>query len=84
MEDIKANIIKNQNSLKVLDEVLLEKLSTAEGELVENVELIDTLNDCKVKSKEVAQALDAANEKQIFINKERNLYMPVADIGSVL
>lgn len=84
MDEIKSSIIKNQNSLKVLDEILLEKLSTAEGELVENVELIDTLNECKVKSKEVAQALESAAEKQNFINKERNLYMPVADMGSVL
>lgn len=79
-----SSINKNQNSLKMLDAALLEKLGACTGNILEDKELIATLTETKVKSKEVGDAVEFAKERQKEINIERNEFKAVASMGSVL
>lgn len=64
--------------------MLLNKLATAEGSLLDDPTLIDVLAEIKTKSKEVTDKLLSAEVKTIEINEKREKYRPVAARGSVL
>lgn len=66
------------------EEDLLYRLATAQGSLIDNVELIDVLATIKTKAKEVNEKLVEANEKTIEIGEKREQFRPVAARGSVL
>jgi len=59
-------------------------LASAEGSLLDDVELIDVLATIKTKSKEVTEKLQEASEKKIEINEKREIFRPVAARGAVL
>merc|ERR1719204_2256189 len=67
VEDINANTI----SLVKLDKLLLKKLSEGEGDLLEDAELINVLNETKQKSVEVNAKIESSGQTQIIINKKR-------------
>jgi len=71
LQEILSSINKNLNALKMLDAALLEKLGAFKGNILEDKELIDTLTETKVKSKEVEAAVEFAKERQKEINIER-------------
>ena len=64
--------------------MLLDKLATAEGSLLDDPTLIDVLADIKAKSKQVQENLETATAKTDEINEKREKYRPVAARGSVL
>jgi len=80
VEDINANTI----SLVKLDKLLLKKLSEGKGDLLEDAELINVLNETKQKSVEVNAKIESSGQTQIIINKKREQYRSVATRGSVL
>jgi dynein heavy chain len=67
-----------------LESQLLERLSNAQGSLLDDVELIDVLATIKTKSKEVNEKLKESKEKKIEINIQRESFRPVASRGAVL
>lgn len=64
--------------------MLLNKLATAEGSLLDDPTLIDVLAEIKTKSKEVTDKLLSSEVKTNEINEKREKYRPVAARGSVL
>lgn len=70
--------------LKELEEDLLFKLSTAEGDLTENVPLIESLEESKRVSDEVSERVADARKTEVTINEARERYRPVASRGSML
>lgn len=74
----------NKKTLQQLEDQLLQRLASAEGSLLDDIELIDVLGTIKTKSKEVNEKLAEASEKKIEINDKREVFRPVAARGAVL
>jgi dynein heavy chain len=71
--------------LKELEDTLLSELSKeTDVPLVDNVELIETLNTAKAKSTEIGLALEEAAITNADINANRDNYRGVAWRGSIL
>ena len=74
----------NKSLLKDLEDTLLLELSSASGEILDNVELIATLDETKYKAKEISCKLEeakAASEKLVLA---RQAYEPIAKEGAIL
>jgi len=89
LEEARKNLIvetsENKATLKGLEDTLLSELSKeTDIPLVDNVPLIDTLNDAKTKSTEIAAALERAAITTADINVNRESYKSVAWRGSIL
>lgn len=70
--------------LKDLEDSLLRELANSKGSMLDNAELVHTLEETKSKSVEIASKLVLANKTAIDVNASRDNYRPVAAIGSVL
>lgn len=66
----------NEYKMRVLDleATLLHKLSTVEGNLLDDPDIIDVLNNTKKTSTEVQEALDIAAETNHEISTAREEY----------
>lgn len=74
----------NKKELKLLDDQLLKKLTESSGNLLDDVELVEILNNTKTQAKEMSIKLVDANTKTKEINEKREIYRPVAIRGSVI
>jgi len=74
----------NKKALLKLDEKLLLKLTSSTGNLIEDTELVQVLNETKTSAKEVANLLSVAEQQTEEINTKREQYRPTAIRGSVL
>ena len=79
---VKINADKNQ--LKAIEDRILKLLFESEGNILDNEELINTLNDSKVTSATIAERLKVAEETEEKITLAREKYRPVAARGSVM
>ena len=81
LEEKRAELIRQQNDftkqLKELEAALLYKLSKAEGNVVEDVELIENLENAKVTAGEVAAKSQEAKVTEASINSSRETYPPI-------
>lgn len=88
LEEQKAALISQQNQFKIqlkeIEDSLLYQLATAEGDLTENVELIENLEESKRVSTDIAEKAAVAAETEIEINIAREKYRPVASRSSTL
>lgn len=76
---------QNKITLKELEDTLLSELSKeTDVPLVDNVELIDTLNTAKTKSVEISAALEKAKITNADIENNRASYKGTAWRGSIL
>lgn len=76
---------QNKITLKELEDTLLSELSKeTDVPLVDNVELIDTLNTAKTKSVEISAALEKAKITNEDIESNRASYKGTAWRGSIL
>jgi len=86
LEVEKLNLLKKEEEQKVqlleLEDLLLNKLATSEGNILENKSLIDLLNDTKAKSITITNSLKESHELQRNINNERNKYSLFSNFGS--
>lgn len=80
IEEVNANTI----ALLALDKQLLQKLSETEGDLLEDVELIQVLAETKRKASEVKVKIESSKQTELIINKKREQYRSVAERGAVL
>ena len=76
-----AAMLKELTSLQAL---ILRMLQECEGEILDNEELIETLEKSKVKSKEINLAVAEAQETEKVIDETRNRYRPVAFRAALL
>ncbi|KAL7701682.1 dynein heavy chain [Lotmaria passim] len=79
-EDINSNEKRRKN----LEDRLLKQLSESQGNLIDDVDLITTLQETKDASAEIAEKLATAMETKKRIAGAREEYRPVASRGAVL
>lgn len=88
LEEQRETLIKemSQNTalLKELEDTLLRELASSTGLMLDNVELIRTLEETKSKATEIAQKLVLANRTSEEVEISRDAYRPVAKCGAVL
>ena len=82
--DLVKQMSANKTLLKKLEDSLLKELSEATGNILENDELISTLEESKVQSVQISQQLEDAKATSEEINKVRARYTSVAKRGSIL
>ena len=70
--------------LDELEESLLRNLASSTGNILDNEELIGTLESAKSKSVEISAKLAESEVTKIDINKTRAAYAPAAKRGSIL
>jgi len=84
LTQLQTDVTNNTKILQDLEKDLLSRLANAQGNLIEDQELLDVLNNIKSSSKEVTEKINESNEKKIEINEKREQFRPVASRGSVL
>jgi dynein heavy chain len=73
-----------KKQLKEIEDKILEMLSNASGDILEDEELINTLGASKQTSATIEVALKEAEATEVVINDTRQKYRPVATRGSIL
>jgi dynein heavy chain len=88
LEEEKAQLImqsaENKKKLKEIEDQILEILSSAEGNILENEKAIEVLSSSKVLSNEVAEKQKVAEHTEKKIDETRDNYRPIANYSSVL
>jgi dynein heavy chain, axonemal len=56
----------------------------AQGDILEDIALIENLEETKLTAVEVAEKVRAAKDTQIKISKAREVYRPVAERGALM
>ncbi|XP_075260085.1 dynein axonemal heavy chain 6-like isoform X4 [Convolutriloba macropyga] len=79
---VKINSDKNQ--LKSIEDNILKQLFNSEGNILDDEQLIKSLNDSKVTSNAITNRLKETEITEAKINTAREKYRPVATRGSVL
>ncbi|XP_005385504.1 PREDICTED: dynein heavy chain 6, axonemal [Chinchilla lanigera] len=79
-----VRINSDKNQLKAIEEKILRMLFTSEGNILDNEELIDTLQESKITSGAIKIRLKEAESTEQMINVAREKYRPVATQGSVM
>uniref|UniRef100_A0A667W9Y7 Dynein axonemal heavy chain 6 n=1 Tax=Myripristis murdjan TaxID=586833 RepID=A0A667W9Y7_9TELE len=79
-----VRINSDRNQLKAIEDRILKLLFTSEGSILDNEELVQTLQESKVTSEAIKHRLEEAESTELKINSERERYRPVATRGSVL
>merc|ERR1719261_1978447 len=84
----KAELTIQQNEFKVtmaaLEALLLEKLANAEGDILDDTELILSLEDAKKTSDEVKEKAAVAIDTEAKINETSEYYRPTGARGALL
>ncbi|XP_041585454.1 dynein heavy chain 10, axonemal isoform X1 [Vulpes lagopus] len=75
---------ENKNLLKDLEDSLLRELATSTGNMLDNVELVQTLEETKSKAMEVSEKLKLAEKTALDIDRLRDGYRPAARRGAIL
>ncbi|XP_030648846.1 dynein heavy chain 10, axonemal [Chanos chanos] len=75
---------ENKRLLKDLEDSLLRELTTSTGNMLDNVELVHTLEETKSKASEVFEKLKLAEKTSVDIDKLRDGYRPAAKRGAIL
>ncbi len=83
-----SSLLKQEEELKVqladLEKTLLETLANSTGNLLENKVLLDSLTETKVKSTTIATSLTDSKQLQLSLDKQREVYRPIAARGSAM
>ncbi|KAI9102678.1 dynein heavy chain and region D6 of dynein motor-domain-containing protein [Phlyctochytrium arcticum] len=83
-ERLISEMSQNKTLLKDLEDTLLRELASSTGLMLDNVELIRTLEETKSKATEIGQKLVLANQTSAEVEISRNAYRPAAKCGAVL
>ena len=83
-ESLIAETSENKNLLQQLEDSLLLEIATNEGNMLDNIELIETLESTKSSAAEVTRKLYLAEVTAADVNKLRDGYRPVAKRGAIL
>lgn len=81
---LKEEATNNTKSLQLYGKLLLDRLSNAQGNLLDDKDLIEVLANTKAKAKEVEGKLVEARERTIEIDEKREQFRPVATRGSIM
>ncbi|XP_072767433.1 LOW QUALITY PROTEIN: dynein axonemal heavy chain 10-like [Anoplolepis gracilipes] len=75
---------ENKNLLQQLEDSLLREIAADQGNMVDNIDLIETLENIKSRANEVMTKLFLAEVTSADIDKLREGYRPVAERGAIL
>lgn len=79
-----AETSNNKRLLQQLEDSLLRELATSTGNMLDNTELIKTLENTKTKAADVTAKLELAERTAVDIDLLRNGYRPAANRGANL
>lgn len=82
--DLVSEMGENAQLLVTLEDTLLRELSSSQGNILDNQELIATLENTKAKAVEIQGKLQQAEQTKDDISVARSVYKPVAKRGSIL
>lgn len=84
----KEELIQQQNEFKIklkqLEKNLLHQLTTAEGDILENITLIENLESSKKISIEIQEKVEIAKVTEVQINEASEAYRPAANKGALV
>jgi dynein heavy chain len=84
----KEELIQQQNEFKIklkqLEKNLLHQLTTAEGDILENITLIENLESSKKISIEIQEKVEIAKVTEVQINDASEAYRPAANKGALV
>ncbi|KAJ7569126.1 hypothetical protein O6H91_01G062100 [Diphasiastrum complanatum] len=83
-EELVRGTSQNKALLKQLEDTLLHELSSATGNILDNEDLLSTLEDTKAKASEITQKLALARETAKEIEQLRLRYSSAAKRGAIL
>ncbi|XP_043489632.1 dynein axonemal heavy chain 10 [Polistes fuscatus] len=83
-ERLIAEISENKNLLRQLENSLLREISMNKGNMLDNIDLIETLENTKSSASEVTTKLFLGEVTAVDLNKLRDGYRPVAKRGAIL
>eukprot|EP00049_Salpingoeca_infusionum_P001770 m.50835 g.50835 ORF g.50835 m.50835 type:complete len:4155 (+) comp11193_c0_seq1:125-12589(+) len=88
LEQRKNELLKQEEKLKLelntLEDKLLAELADAQGNILENKTLLDSLYETKASSMVISSSLKESQELQESLSQERNAYLPLSDHASKL
>ena len=88
LEAEKSKLLASEDELRhrlsELENELLGELAGSQGNLLENVNLVDSLNQTKSQSNEALAALEKSSAIQHDLDAQRDVYRPLAIIGAKL
>jgi len=88
LAELGENLVQQQNGFKIkmkeLEDNILFKLATAQGDITEDVELIEGLEETKRIATDISQKAELAKETQANIKITSEKYRPVANRSSLL
>ncbi|KAJ7398962.1 hypothetical protein BTVI_119896 [Pitangus sulphuratus] len=86
LEEQKTKLLQQEEDKKIqlakLEDSLLETLATSQGNILENKDLIESLNQTKASSAVIQESLAESHRLQTFLDKERDAYLPLAESAS--
>ncbi|RYH28883.1 hypothetical protein EON65_10520, partial [archaeon] len=82
--DLVTEMGENAQLLVTLEDTLLRELSSSQGNILDNSDLIATLENTKAKAVEIQGKLQLAEQTKDEISTARSVYKPVAKRGSIL
>ncbi|XP_044933442.1 cytoplasmic dynein 2 heavy chain 1 isoform X4 [Mustela putorius furo] len=86
LEEQKTKLLQQEEDKKIqlakLEESLLETLATSQGNILENKDLIESLNQTKASSALIQESLKESYKLQVSLDQERDAYLPLADSAS--
>lgn len=84
----KEELIQQQNEFKIklkqLENDLLFRLATSEGDILENIDLIENLEYSKKISIEIKEKVEIAKVTEVMINDASEAYRPAASRGALV
>ena len=88
LEKKKTEILQEEENFKIkLSEYqknILDELASSTGNILENTQLVDSLNNTKSQSSEIEKALIESHKFQESLDTQRNIYRSFAAIGADL
>ncbi|MEW5298927.1 MAG: hypothetical protein WDW36_001997 [Sanguina aurantia] len=88
LEGQKSELLKAEEDLKMnldkLEKSLLKNLANSTGNILDNKELLDSLNSTKAESITIAVKLQEAVKLTASLDQQREVYRPVAARGSMM
>jgi len=83
-----VELIQQQNEFKItlsnLEEDLLQRLANAQGDILDDIELVENLEKSKMLSVEISEKVAIAKETQAAIYEASEAYRPAANRGALV
>ncbi|XP_053341025.1 dynein axonemal heavy chain 2 [Clarias gariepinus] len=83
-DSLVINIAAGKRKLQELEDEILHLLNEATGSLLDDVQLVNTLQTSKVTATEVSEQLQTSEQTEIKIDTAREAYRPCAQRASIL